>query len=292
MRFRTTLGAARELAMSQPGVSNAIKHMEAQLGFQLFDRIRNRLEPTEEARILVKDAEPLFLMHRVIRQKAIDLKAGRAGRLRLLATSEVSDALLPSVIARFVPRHPDVKISLEVLSLDQVLEGIELGIGDIGFAMEPYPRPTVVCKPLAWLDMVCACPPGSSLAALPDVTPKDMRGQTLIVAPPAGSRINSLIAAAFEDAGEPFHPNIEVRFMNVAARLVERGVGVAIIDRLTATSITGGGLRVCSFSPHLTVAVYSILANGKPTSRTTSAFIEYAQTEGEQGVLRNPAAHV
>jgi len=287
MRFRTTLGAARELGMSQPGVSNAIKHMESHLGFQLFDRIRNRLEPTEDARILTDTAEPLFLMHRVIRQKADDLKAGRAGRVRLLATSELSDALLPAVIARFVPRHPEVKVSLEVLTLDQVLEGIELGIGDLGFAMEPYPRPTVQCEPLVSLDMVCACLPDSPLAALPVVTPKDMRGLPLIVAPPTGSRINSLIAAAFANVAEPFHPNVEVRFMNVAARLVQHGLGVAIVDRLTAASVGGSSIRACSFSPHILVAAYYILATGKPASRLAGTFIGYAQDEIKHGILND-----
>ncbi len=52
MRLRTTVGAAREIGMSQPSVSNAIKSMESHLGFPLFHRVNNRLMPTEEARSL------------------------------------------------------------------------------------------------------------------------------------------------------------------------------------------------------------------------------------------------
>ena len=60
MRYRTTTGAAEELGMSQPAVSNAIRLAEAKLGFALFDRISNRLIPTSEAKMLFDDAEPLF----------------------------------------------------------------------------------------------------------------------------------------------------------------------------------------------------------------------------------------
>jgi DNA-binding transcriptional LysR family regulator len=286
MHFRTTLGAARELGMSQPGVSNAIKHMEEQIGFLLFDRVRNRLEPTNEARILTEEAEPLFMMHRVIRQTVGNLKAGRAGRIRLLATSELADALLPLVIARFVGDHPGVNISIEVLSLDQVLEGVELGIGDVGFVMEPSPRPTVVCEPLVELEMVCVCPLGSPIALLPVVAPKDLRDQPLIVAPPAGSRINSLIAAAFAEADQPFHPFIEARFMNVPARLVACGLGVAIIDRLTAAFTGGDNVQIRDFIPRIPIEIYSVLAKGKPVSRLTSGFIDNAKAEIEQGSLK------
>src|SRR6478735_4388472 len=109
MRCRTTVGAAQELAMSQPAVSHAIKRAEALAGFRLFDRVNNRLVPTEEARILFEESEPMFAIHRAIQQKANDLRAGRTGRLRLVATSDLSESLLPAILARFVAKHPDVK---------------------------------------------------------------------------------------------------------------------------------------------------------------------------------------
>lgn len=285
MHFRTTLGAARELGMSQPGVSNAIKHMETQIGFPLFDRVRNRLEPTNEARILTEEAEPLFMMHRVIRQTVGNLKAGRTGHIRLLATLELADTLLPLVIARFVREHPGVDVSIEVLSLDQVLEGVELGAGDVGFVMEPSPRPTVVCEPLTELEMVCICPPGSAIASLSVTAPADLHGLPLIVAPPAGSRINSLIAAAFAEAGQPFRPVIEARFMNVPARLVACGLGVAIVDRLTAVFTGRTDVRILDFVPRISVDVYSVLAKGKPVSRLAGAFIENARVEAARGIF-------
>src|ERR1700738_1654762 len=62
MRTRSTVAAAQNLGMSQPAVSNAIKHAESALGFLLFDRVNKRMIPTQEAQILLAEAEPLFLM--------------------------------------------------------------------------------------------------------------------------------------------------------------------------------------------------------------------------------------
>ena len=52
VRCETTVRAAHELGLSQPAVSNAIKHLESQVGFPLFERVNNRLFPTAEARML------------------------------------------------------------------------------------------------------------------------------------------------------------------------------------------------------------------------------------------------
>ena len=41
IRHRTTVAAADELALSQPAISNALKAMEAQAGFALFERVNN-----------------------------------------------------------------------------------------------------------------------------------------------------------------------------------------------------------------------------------------------------------
>src|SRR5258708_11992882 len=63
IRHRTTVAAADELALSQPAVSNALKTMEAQAGFALFERVNNRLFPAAEAMALYKESEAIFPLH-------------------------------------------------------------------------------------------------------------------------------------------------------------------------------------------------------------------------------------
>ena len=106
MRLRTTVGAAKEVGLSQPAISNAIRATEATLGFSLFDRVGNRLVPTEEAIELHRECEPLFLTLQGVRQHAADLRVGRTGRLRLSVTAELADTLVPVALARFMARTP------------------------------------------------------------------------------------------------------------------------------------------------------------------------------------------
>lgn len=272
MRLRTTIGAAAEIGMSQPAVSNAIKNMEAQLGFQLFDRVNNRLVPTEEAVALNQDAEPMFLMFQGIRQKAADLRSTRAGRLRVTSTAELSDCLLPAAIARFAPQHPKVALSLETRSMVEMLDGLEAGLSHLGLVMEPDPRPGIEMRPLAQLEMVCACPPESPLAALPFVTPQDLQS-SLLIAAPAGTRVRALVQDAFRRAAQPFAPGIEVRFMNVGLRLVEQGLGASVLDPLTARTADPARVITRPFRPAAPITLYAALPRDKPIPRLASAFL-------------------
>jgi DNA-binding transcriptional LysR family regulator len=277
MRRRTTTGAAHELGMSQPAVSNAIKHAESQLGYLLFDRLNSRLVPTREAEILFRESEVLFQLYEAFRRKTTDLATGRTGRITVLVTAELSESLMPRVLRRFAERHPDVRVHIDVLSLDGVLDGVETGLGDVGFAMAPLTRPGLDYEQLNEMELYCACPADHAIAQLPFVTPADLRDQRLILAPLTGG-IHNMVQAAFNNAAVRLEPQIELRFMNVAARCVEGGLGVALVDSLTAASHYEGVVFL-PFLPKLPLQVWSIVVGDRPPSRLAKRFIQHARDE-------------
>ncbi len=247
MRTRSTVAAAQDLGMSQPAVSNAIKNAESSLGFLLFDRVNKRMIPTQESQILLAEAEPLFLMQDLISQTAAHLRTGRKGRMRIVATSELSESLLPQVVSRFSRDHRGVEISIETQRLDNLLEYVETGIVDVGFAMEPHPRPTLEYLPLAQLDMVWAC--------------------------------STLVQEAFRRSAVDYAPAIDVRFMNVAGHFVEEGLGVTIMDELTASSKRYSRLKSLPFKPKTQVTVSAIVPSDRMQQRLTQALIKHAREE-------------
>lgn len=52
--------AARGLNVSQPAVSKVLRHTETQLGIRLFDLVRGRLVPTDEAHALFREVDEVF----------------------------------------------------------------------------------------------------------------------------------------------------------------------------------------------------------------------------------------
>ena len=126
IRCETTSAAGRELGLSQPAVSNAIKHLEAQIGFPLFERINNRLFPTAEARALYRDSEPIFAMHAALETKIQDLKENKTGHLRIVATPPLGYSVIPRALQRLLAKRSKIRISLDIRHFEHVLESVFL----------------------------------------------------------------------------------------------------------------------------------------------------------------------
>jgi len=283
MRYRTTIGAAEELGMSQPAVSNAIKLAEAKMGFPLFDRVSNRLVPTEDARLLMADAESLFLVHEAVQRKAWDLRSGRTGVLRIYATAELSQFLIPGVLALFMAEHPDVQVTVDTVRMDALLEGVESGSADIGVAMKPPVRPSLTRDVLIEAEIMCISPPGDPLASSPVLTPFDLR-ERRIIGPSPGSPLGAMIAHAFERSSDHYHPDIEVRFANVIGPLVEQGLGIGFVDEMTARYRSNSGFTTHRFRPRVPIPVCGLLLRDKPPQRLAQAFMTHARQYMQQQI--------
>ena len=278
MHHRTTVAAAGMLGMSQSAVSNAIKHAEDQLGFLLFERRSNRLCPTQEARLLLEQAEPLFAYHEAVGRHIDDLRAGRVGRLRVAATAELSASVLPGVVAHFLAERPGLHVHLDTLPLNAVIDMVDNGAADIGFGIAVHDHHGARVQPVLTLEAVCVCPAASPLAGLPQVTPMDCLGQRLVV-PQSDNTVGMRVAQAFANASVPYAPDVEVRFLDVAKRLVEHGCGITIIDELSANAGPSNGMVVRPFLPRIELGLAAICPNPHTLSLLAQAFLRLFKAE-------------
>ncbi|TYC61985.1 LysR family transcriptional regulator [Rhodobacterales bacterium] len=272
VQYRTTVGAAERLGMSQPSISNTIRHIESVLGFPLFERVSNRLSPTEEALILLEESEPLFMLRDAVNQRASDLRLGRIGRIRVASTAELSEALLPRVIAEYAEEFPRIQISLETRPLDSVLQVVENGLADVAFVMSAYERQALDYELIDQLSAVCLCPEDDPLAKLDVITPRDLYERPL-VGPQVANRVGLMLADSFRVSGFEYSPAIETRFMNAAARIVSEGWGITVVDELSAFSAMRHGLVVRPYEPAVRFELSAALLKTKPRSRQITRFI-------------------
>lgn len=110
IRTGSTLGAARDLDLTQGAVSRLIQNLEAQLGVTLFLRERRRLVPTDHALAYARDVG-----------KALDLVSRGSMRVRSnTGGGTLSLAILPTFgtrwlaprLPRFLAVHPGITINL------------------------------------------------------------------------------------------------------------------------------------------------------------------------------------
>lgn len=104
--------AAEELFISQPAVTNHIKSLEDKLNITLFERKGNRI-------YLTKAGELAYNRLKLIQQKynELEFELGQLnnsfkGKLRIGASSTISQYLIPGVMASFFKRYPHIEIFL------------------------------------------------------------------------------------------------------------------------------------------------------------------------------------
>jgi len=269
----TTVGAGRELGLSQPAVSNAIKHMESQLGFPLFDRVNNRLFPTAEARVLYRDSEPIFMVHAALEAKVQDLKENRTGQIRLIATPPLGYSVIPVVLRRFLKRRPRVKVFFDVRRFEHVVESVENGVAELGFVMGLGDYPALESESVFDGRMVCVMPRDHPLSKKAAILPSDLAGRPFI-ALEHGSRLGTIERQAFAQAGTPFEFAVEVRYCHTACVLAESGVGAAIVDPLSPYCGGHTDLEVRRFEPETPISASVVRSRRRPLSRPAEAFLE------------------
>jgi len=101
MNAGTVTEASRRLQCSQPRISRLISELEEEIGFPLFIREKQRLEPTTEAKLFYQETERILLGLDDIERIAEDIYSHRETCLRVLAQSHIAHGLLNHVFGEF-----------------------------------------------------------------------------------------------------------------------------------------------------------------------------------------------
>jgi DNA-binding transcriptional LysR family regulator len=272
VRCETTVRAAQELGLSQPAVSNAIKHLESQVGFPLFERVNNRLFPTVEARTLYEESEPIFTLHAALEARVQDIKENRAGHIRIIATPPLGYGVLPAALRNFLVKRPKVRVSFDIRRFEHVLESVENGTAELGFVMGLDDDRGLDAETFFAGDMVCVMRPEHPIAAKATITPEDLR-EAPYIALEQGTRMGTIVRRAFAQADVPFRFSVEVRYCNTACVLAESGVGVAVVDPLSPVFSGHYDLAIRPFAPASEVRASAVRSRKRPISRAADAFL-------------------
>ncbi len=284
VRHRTTVAAAKELALSQPAISNALKAMEASAGFTLFDRINNRLFPTSEAMTLFKESDAIFALHAKFSTRVRDLRDTRAGQLAIVATPPLAYSIIPIALKRFLSVRPQTRIFFDVRRYEGVIEGTVNRVAELGFVLGFDHNPGIASRSVYDGEMVCVFAKRHPLSKKRAVTPADLMAHPLIGLE-RGTRLGEAVRGSYASSGAAYAPTVEVRYCNSACVLAAAGVGVAIVDPLSARHGDSHGLAIRPFRPRTAVAAHVLWSEAQPLSRIARAFLDEfaAAAKGREG---------
>lgn len=238
-------GAAELLHTSQPTVSRELARLESLLGYSLFDRVQGRLRPHARALVLWEEVQRSWQgLDRVVdRAVALGRSADAAQSLSVLCLPALSHALLPGAAARMLVEHPGARVSVTPQEPPLLEEWMTAQRFDMALSEQVSTPPGTRSQRLLTLDEVAVLPAGHALAARPVLQLADFADQPF-VSLSADDPYRRQIDTLFAEAGVPRQMRMETHSAVAVCAMVQRRLGVAIVNPLTALAVAGQGVVV------------------------------------------------
>ena len=227
-----TAGAARA-GLALASASARIRGMEEALGVPLLRRGQRGVSPTPAGRALLHHAVLVLGQMEHMRSDLRGYARGLRGRVRLLSNTSAASESLPGPLAAFLAGHPDVDIDLEARPSHAIVEAVAAGTADVGVAADTTDLGGLETYPFARDRLVLVVPADHRLAGVRSVAFPDVLDEPF-VGLDAHSVLQAHVARHAATAGKPLHLRIRVSGFEAVCRMVEAGVGLAVLPRTAA----------------------------------------------------------
>jgi DNA-binding transcriptional LysR family regulator len=279
-RERSFSRAAEVLGRTQPAISQAIRRLETDLGEQLFDRSSKDGTLTFAGQVLLDYAKQMLNLRQNARHAVGDVRGLRHGKVAISANEHTVFFLLP-VIEEFRRRYPLIKIEVHrgvASRIPKQITSREVELGVISFTPDDESLRAVA---VTTDELVLVVAPKHAFAARSAISIKDLANETFI-AHNAPSPYRLKVIEAFERHKTKLNITVELPSLEAIKRLVERGVGVALVPRLTANNeIAAGRLRAVQVREmKLERKLNIIYRRNSELSHAAKAFLKVARELG------------
>lgn len=259
----TIAGAAALLNVSAPDNSRLMKYTERLFKLRLFERRQGRYVPMPEA-------EDIFVQFNGIYKKVDDLndtmarmERGADVELKLGSVPSISHVMVPRAIEQLRQIHPDLRLDINILKIEEAIDYILLGKGELVAMSYRLEHPALGFLPLAGLATVSA----HDMARYPlvGIEPTDPYGQ--------------IMSQLFEHEQILFDLIIKARFGTTVCALVKVGLGVAIMDEFTIAHGSMPGIVAVTIRDDTPFQPFVAVRKDRALSRYAENFIRLLRAE-------------
>lgn len=225
--------AAAQLHVAQPTLSRQISSLEEELGSEFFNRARGNITLTAAGEMLLPIASRMLADAEHIRFQMQEMAGLRRGRVRLGAPPSMCVSVVAELIGPYHQKYPGVDMHLTESGSHHLLNELVGGTLDLALIVasehDPASAESLAHSPLLVEElMIVSGDPGLFSGYGEELALKDLAELPQIVF----SESYDLRAATMEAyRQQQLAPNVvlEGAEMDAVLRLVERGLGVAVV---------------------------------------------------------------
>ena len=221
--------AAKHLYITQSTLSQQIKQLEFELGFELFLRNSRHISLTEAgeeflpfARKTIQDAEDGV-------QRLYDLQNVKTGTLRIGVTYSLSTVLTEGVIC-FIKEFPGIKLEIIYKTVEELLELLRERKVDFVLSYKPLcEAPDIDAMLLFENTLALVVSKEHPLATRTGIRLKELTEKNLLL-PSKGLQARTMLDLLTEREGVELHSSLELNETNILLQMVATGHYATILS--------------------------------------------------------------
>jgi DNA-binding transcriptional LysR family regulator len=223
--------AAESQHVSQPGLSQQILALEAELGGPLIERLGQGIRLTPAGRAFLPEARAAVLAAERAEAAARGALSSRSIDLDIATLRSVAVGILPQALRALYAAHPDAAVSLrEYRHRDDLERDVQRGVADLAVG----PRPRRIdgpIEPLGWEEFVLigGGPDPLWQRARNTRVPLEVVNDRRWIMFPDAHGLSQLVHIACARAGFTPRAAVHTEQVEAAVRLAAAGVGVALV---------------------------------------------------------------
>lgn len=269
--------AASILHISQPSLSNAIRKLESEVGFQLLERNTRRLALTDSGRIFYQRSLQLI---RNFDNMLKDLEEIKQLGTRKIAIGMIESTKfwLPRVVNEFKKSFSNIQFQfIEILGKEKVYQSLMQYDVHFTITNQPINKEEIILIPIYDENLILLTHKNDILNQKNRITLHDLKERDFIISK-VGFRTREDILKAFAEAKLTPQIMYEIERFETACSFVEQGLGVTILPESYMKYTPNPNIRMHTIeSDHLRRTVYLAFLKDRYLSPAVYELIEEIQ---------------
>lgn len=232
VQHRSYTKAAEELHITQPAVSQHIRHLEKKYGVKLFCLEGKRLHLTDEGVLLATTMKRIRNDERAM-ERRMHLAASGRRRMVFGVTKTIGEFVILNIVAAFVKRHPETDIRMVSGNTQELLAAIDEGEIDFALVEGYFDKDRYACEFFGEEEFIAAAGRDYVFRGSGEGLEELLKERLIVREPGSGTReILERYLAFYGLTAEDFEHTIETGQMRAVIGLLERGAGISFLYRI------------------------------------------------------------
>jgi DNA-binding transcriptional LysR family regulator len=234
--------AATALQLTQPSITARIQALEREMGEELFERGGRGVRLSDAGRVFLPYAERILQLQQEARDAVEEVRNVQLGSLRVGSAITVSTYVLPRILHRFCQEYPGVDVVIRTGRSEQVLNMLLADEVQVAI-IRTFTNPDIEATRLYDDEIVLVAYPDHPFAAVGKTTIAEAAREPIVLFD-RGSSYYSMINDIFRKASVIPNVAMELDSLEATKRMVEEGLGIALVPLVTAERELAAGTLV------------------------------------------------